>query len=695
MSALTQAALNLAIRAIGPILSLLGKPLNEWWKRRQINPASGEKLSILVAKLSGDNAANSHHHSIREAIERAMPAVSVVAWPKELPIGDGLEEDAQARATNVARKWMKSKNCDLFISGRIKSSNVVSLRFIPLNSVQPSADELIHGPQTYALPVDTMDFPTKFTDDVGAAMAACVIANIHGHISGGLAPAIESIVSQLAKIVESPTSIPDDVRTKARLIGCYAVACGIQFDYTGNDLDLRSAVEASEKASTLLDRQTFPREWSKQRSNHGIAIARLGGFLEDPGLLERAAEVMRDSLPDISNNLVSWTKVQLNLALAFSQVSRITGSSTKLLSALDLYGQLVTDELREQDSSLWATAQNHYGVALLALAEWETSDAALTRAIEAFTQSLEIWTSEFPEQRSGTLASLSLALLALGSRQNLLDWYSQAIGHLREAKSLISKKRPSRIWWSIENNLGLALSLVGEEDSGKCIRAIAILRNAKDKVPISDVELSSKISLNLARALMFLGKNDESIALLKESRELLVEISPTVASPDLKTETRNLLGLTYRYLGICSDESEYLEKSRDIFVQLSGSLDPALSPHTFFRIQQNLGLTLREMGTKDDSMLRLDQSVTAFLAASELTSKQGSPVSWAATQFQLAASYFEIAKRQSLPIHLQNAQTAIANALSVLGPLYTGTFARGARKLAEDIEEFESAGDRD
>ena len=217
---------------------------------------------------------------------------------------------------------MKAKNCDLLISGRMKSANVVSLRFTPLNSVQPSADELITGPQTYALPMDTMEFPAKFVHDLGAAIAACVIANIDGHISSGLTPTIEGIVSQLAKLTESSATMSDDAPTRARLIGCYAAALGIRFDYTGNILDLRAAVDESERASLLLDRRKFPREWARQRGNHGVAIARLGDFLGDAKLLDGAADVMREPLPEISSDLVSWTSAQLNLALVHSNVAR-------------------------------------------------------------------------------------------------------------------------------------------------------------------------------------------------------------------------------------------------------------------------------------------------------------------------------------------------------------------------------------
>jgi len=93
MSGLLQPIIALAAKFAGGLLSLLSNPLKTWWKRSKISPASGEKLSILVAKLGGD-IANSTHLSIREAISAAMPEVSVMGWPEELPIGDGLDDAA-------------------------------------------------------------------------------------------------------------------------------------------------------------------------------------------------------------------------------------------------------------------------------------------------------------------------------------------------------------------------------------------------------------------------------------------------------------------------------------------------------------------------------------------------------------------------------------------------------------------------
>jgi hypothetical protein len=186
MSALTTFALNLAIRVIGWFFNLFSESAGRWWTRKQIAPASGRALSILVAKISADNSANSNHHSIREAIENAMKeSVSVIGWPYELPLGDGLDALAHEKSELLARRWLKSKKCDLLISGRMKSANVVSLRFTTLNPEQPSITDRVQGAQTYSLPTETMEFPADFISHLGAAVAASALANIRGIPSNG------------------------------------------------------------------------------------------------------------------------------------------------------------------------------------------------------------------------------------------------------------------------------------------------------------------------------------------------------------------------------------------------------------------------------------------------------------------------------------------------------------------------------
>jgi hypothetical protein len=82
MAAAPQGFLSLGLKILGPAFAFARPTLGKWWRRRQIPAASPTKISILVAKLGGDTAADSHHHSIREAIKSAMPGAIERGGPR-------------------------------------------------------------------------------------------------------------------------------------------------------------------------------------------------------------------------------------------------------------------------------------------------------------------------------------------------------------------------------------------------------------------------------------------------------------------------------------------------------------------------------------------------------------------------------------------------------------------------------------
>jgi hypothetical protein len=84
----------------------------------------------------------------------------------------------------------------------------------------------------------------------------------------------------------------------------------------------------------------------------------------------------------------------------------------------------------------------------------------------------------------------------------------------------------------------------------------------------------------------------------------------------------------------------------------------------------------------------LRESISAISAALQITSKDTSPVTWAGLEGSLAASLFEIAKREEGHASLHLAEDAIANALSVFGPQHSGPSPREARLLADEILLF-------
>jgi len=368
--------------------------------------------------------------------------------------------------------------------------------------------------------------------------------------------------------------------------------------------------------------------------------------------------------------------------------SLLTGLMPSLSRSLEVFLEIGTDELREKNADLWASVQASYGIALQLSAEKRNDEASLMRGLGAFTHALEVWTPEFPLQRSATLNSLATALMTLGTMQNASDCYVTAIEHLRSAKALLSDRRNSRIWWAIETNIAAALSLLGDNDPKRSNEAISILRRIKERLPTSDVGLHSKLSLNLARALMFAGRDTDNRKLLHESRMLVEEILHSTTIPDIRTEALSVLGLTFRHLGIQEDDVSYLEKSQQTFEKLVRQ-DPPLASAALITVLQNLALTLKELGTKQTAIAPLNDSIITLLKALELTSKKTSPKSWAIMHFYLAGCQFELLKLEQTPQNLENAQFSISEALAILGPADHGPVAKEARRLGDEIGAME------
>lgn len=677
---------NLVGRFFNAVSPLAGRLFGRWWRRYQIRTASSEKLAVLVCRVSGDNFANSNQLSIREAITEAIPGVSVHSWPEEWQLPDGEEQAAQTAAYQTARKWLRSKNCDLLIAARMKSATVISLRFIPSGEAR-SFEEPETGSQTYALLLSTMDLPTNFRNDLGAALATCVISNLNEYLRSGYVSALSRVTMQVQKIVETPSKI-DDVRARARLTNCFAVGRAVQFEYGGHRDEIQAAIDGFKKACQLVDKREHPVEWSHYRCNFGAAVARLGSISNDIEALNVALEAMLDAPSALVREPMSWTKAQLNLASLYFTIFRMNGSRSRLQSCLEVCDQLISDDLLEKEPTLWAAVQDQFGRGLTALAELQATDDALTRGMEAFTHALEVWTDKYPLMQATTLINFSQALIALSVRQSNLNGFTEAISRLREAGRLISERDHPRLWLLLQNNLGLSLVFVADAAPRRYREAIAVLRAAREKTPANDAELFPRISLALAKALFFFGKSDHNVIALKEGISIVDDMKQ-IDNVALRDEAQNNLGVAYQFLGTISDDVDLLLKSRGILEELLEHSDPEKWPFVVFRSQQALGVTLREIGTRTRSIPTLRRAIEVLQVGFSFTSRETSPTTWAAVQTHLAAAYFEIAKLDREREMLRLSHTAISEALSVLGPNSTGALTAEARDLAELIQEYD------
>jgi hypothetical protein len=115
--------------------------------------------------------------------------------------------------------------------------------------------------------------------------------------------------------------------------------------------------------------------------------------------------------------------------------------------------------------------------------------------------------------------------------------------------------------------------------------------------------------------------------------------------------------------------------------------DALQSPFVLFRTQQSLGVALREIGSRTGSISTLNEAAHNVLDGLVFTSRETSPTTWAAVQTNLASTYLAITKLNGEQEPLELAQTAISEALSVLGPISSGSLTIEARELAERIRE--------
>ncbi len=290
-------------------------------------------------------------------------------------------------------------------------------------------------------------------------------------------------------------------------------------------------------------------------------------------------------------------------------IARLLGSTEPLKEALSLSQHITTDELKQRDERLWAAAQHNYGLALYLFGERQAGDEALNQSFLAFQDALEIRTAnDLPRERSDTLINLAVALTALGDRQSNYDWHRQALERLREAESLVPLDRSPLRWLMIQIDVGSALVMIGQIDPPKLREAIDVLERAKRKSGNVPTRLMLTLSNNLAKALLFAGKNEDHSGLIRRAKNILEECCQRIGHgrlDQLSLLIENDLGLACYYLGLAEDDVQSLVEARTIFESLCERLNRIEHPARWMMARRNLGMVLTTLGEKNNSIATL------------------------------------------------------------------------------------------
>ncbi|MCB2262619.1 MAG: tetratricopeptide repeat protein [Candidatus Thiosymbion ectosymbiont of Robbea hypermnestra] len=263
---------------------------------------------------------------------------------------------------------------------------------------------------------------------------------------------------------------------------------------------------------------------------------------------------------------------------------------------------------------------------------------ALEAAIRAYRDLLRDHVRErVPLDWAMTQNNLGNALSILGEREAGTEHLEQALVAYRAALEEYTREQVPRRWATTQNNLGAALGTLGgrESDPGRLEAAAVAYRAALEEYTRERVPLDwARIQNNLGNVLWTLGEQASGTGRLEEAvaayRAALEEYTRERAPLDW-ARTQNNLGNALRSLGKCEAGTEHLEEAVAAYRAALEEYSRERTPLDWARTQNNLGAALQTLGERESGTARLREAVAAYRAALRERTRERVPLDWART----------------------------------------------------------------
>jgi len=566
-----------------------GEAVRRYYQRWRIRGAARDKIGVLLARLDNDKD-NDARETVRDAIKKELEdAVEVLIWPEALRLGEGNDADEEARAAATAQKWLKAKQCDVLLWGRVRRDQTLSLRFTPLIGTAQQ-------PEVYGLASQPLEISAKFFSDLRSALAVRVVVSAVGAFNargGYVVPMLQRTAQRLGPIVAGIK--PDDPPViRGMLRYHYAVLRHTLAEQTDERDEFEGAISAYRAALQDWTHDTLPGPWAVVQNALGNAAQRLGERDGDPARLQQAIEAYEEALKEWTRDRApqKWAAVRNNIANAQRTLDKRTGNTGGLVRSVGQYEAALAATTRENDPAAWAAIQNDFGNALFTVAELEEEgDRSLLRAIEAFNSALEVRTrAASPLDWAMTKVNLADALRLLGQRRGSTDIVRQSIAALRDASEEWTRERNPVHWAIVQNSLGIALRVLADLEGGS----------------------AAQEAVNALRAAL--------------------EVRTRSAAPLDWAQTQNNLGLAFETLAAQQKNTAPLREAIAAYRCALEEWTKERAPRQWAWVQHNLGLALLTLGQSGTDISLLEDAATAQENALTIFSRETSPFIWAAAQ---------------------------------------------------------------
>jgi tetratricopeptide (TPR) repeat protein len=328
----------------------------------------------------------------------------------------------------------------------------------------------------------------------------------------------------------------------------------------------------------------------------------------------------------------------------------------------------------------------NYALVRFIIGEQTGSNDDLLKAVAAYRQTLK----ELPRERAPlewaiTQNNLGNALSRLGERESGTAKLEQAVAAYHEALKEFTHERTPLDWAMTQNNLGNALSRLGERESGTATleQAITPYREALKEFTRERVPLDWAMTQdNLGGALSRLGERESDAARLKQAvaafHEALEERTRERA-PINWAATQNNLGIALRALGAREGDTTLLEQAVAAYREALKERTRERVPLDWASTQINLGNALSTLGERKDDPARLEEAVACYREALKEITRDRVPLDWAKTQNNLGSVLLTLGQCESGTARLEQAVAAYREALEIFQLANASYYIEGTR----------------
>ncbi len=290
-------------------------------------------------------------------------------------------------------------------------------------------------------------------------------------------------------------------------------------------------------------------------------------------------------------------------------------------------------------------------------------------AMRFLDEAAAILPAQAGEERLARLCGAANAQREWGARFGDPWLLPDAIRRWREIAEFCSLADDPDNWAMAQNNLGVALRLLGERENGtaRLEEAVVAYRLALEKRPHERVPLLwAETQNNLGNALLALGRRETGTARLKEAvqayRSALEERTGEQA-PNACAMTLNNMGNALVALSKRERDPDGLRHALTVYRSALNYRRREYLPLAWAMTQNNLGGALLALGKQANGTTELEESVAAYRFALEERTRERVPYAWARTQYNLGNALSALGEREDGTARLMEAVEAYRLAL--------------------------------